>query len=104
MPPLRTWAALRYVYKTLFAEVGGTGVRRQSLVNTDLQETPTAGYGLMDLKLGFAHRKFSASFSVDNLLNHYYYEHLSYYRDPFASGVRVPEPGRNLFVQVKYAF
>jgi iron complex outermembrane recepter protein len=104
MPPLRTWAALRYVYKTIFAEIGGTGVRQQLLVNTDLQETPTAGYGLMNLKLGFMHRKFSGSFSVDNLLNHYYYEHLSYYRDPFASGVRVPEPGRNFFVQVKYAF
>jgi iron complex outermembrane receptor protein len=39
-----------------------------------------------------------------HLLDHAYYEHLSYYRDPFSSGVKVPEPGRNFFVQVKYAF
>jgi iron complex outermembrane recepter protein len=104
IPPLRTWAALRYVYRSLFAEIGGTAVSRQSLVDADLLETPTAGYGVMNVKLSFTHSKLSYSFSIDNLLNHYYYEHLSYYRDPFASGVKVPEPGRNFFVQVKYSF
>jgi iron complex outermembrane receptor protein len=73
-------------------------------VDRDLRETPTAGYGLMNLKLGFTYRKLFTSFAVDNLFNRYYYEHLSYYRDPFSSGVKVPEPGRNLFLQVKYAF
>jgi iron complex outermembrane receptor protein len=104
MPPLRAWTALRYVYRTVWAEVGGTAVNRQELVDRDLRETPTAGYGLMNLKLGFTYRKVFTSFAVDNLLNRYYYEHLSYYRDPFASGVKVPEPGRNLFLQLKYAF
>lgn len=104
MPPLRTWAALRYAYKYLFAEVGGTGVARQSLVDRDLKETPTAGYGLMNLKLGVTYRKLNVSLAVDNLLNRFYYEHLSYYRDPFSSGVKVPEPGRNLFGQFKYSF
>ncbi len=104
MPPLRTWVALRYTRKFAFAELGGTGVSRQNLVSTDLQETPTAGYGLMNVKLGFSYRKWSASMMVDNLLNRYYYEHLSYYRDPFASGVKIPEPGRNVFSQLRYAF
>jgi iron complex outermembrane receptor protein len=104
MPPLRSWAALRYVYKNVFAELGGTGVARQSLVDADLKETPTAGYGLMNVKLGFTYRKLFASFMVDNLLNRYYYEHLSYYRDPFSSGVKVPEPGRNVFAQLRYGF
>jgi iron complex outermembrane receptor protein len=31
-------------------------------------------------------------------------EHLSYQRDPFRSGVRVFEPGRNLFVNVDFRF
>jgi iron complex outermembrane receptor protein len=104
MPPLRTWAALRYSYKFGFAEVGETGVARQSLVDTDLHESPTAGYGLMDIKLGVNYRKLSASFAADNLLNHQYTEHLSYFRDPFASGVRVPEPGRNFFGQLRVRF
>jgi iron complex outermembrane receptor protein len=104
MPPLRAWAALRYVHKYAFAEVGGIGVARQNLVDPDLMETPTAGYGLMNGKLGVNYRKLYASLMVDNLLNRYYFEHLSYYRDPFSSGVKVPEPGRNFFAQVRYSF
>jgi iron complex outermembrane receptor protein len=104
IPPPRTWAALRYAHKYAFAEVGGTGVARQDLVDQDLKETPTAGYGLMNVKLGLTYHKLYAGVMVDNLLNHYYYEHLSYYRDPFSSGIRVPEPGRNFFAQLKFSF
>jgi iron complex outermembrane receptor protein len=104
MPALRAWSALRYTRRFAFAEVSGTGVARQNLVDRDLKETQTAGYGLMDVKLGMSYRKLSFSFAVDNLLNHYYYEHLSYYRDPFASGIKVPEPGRNFFGQMKVNF
>jgi len=104
MPPLRTWAALRFVHQSLFAEVGGTGVAPQKLVDSDLHESPTAGYGLMNVKLGLSRGKLNVSVAVDNLLNRYYYEHLSYFRDPFGSGVKVPEPGRNLFAQLKYSF
>jgi iron complex outermembrane receptor protein len=104
MPPFRTWAALRYTHKYVFAELGGTGVARQSLVDSDLKETPTAGYGLMNVKLGFTYRKLFASFMVDNLLNRFYFEHLSYYRDPFSAGVKIPEPGRNFFGQLRYNF
>jgi iron complex outermembrane receptor protein len=104
MPPFRTWAAVRYTHKWGFAEVGGTGVGRQGRVDSDLHETPTAGYGLLDVKLGLLFQKWTASFVLDNLLNRFYYENLSYYRDPFASGVKIPEPGRNFFGQVKYSF
>jgi iron complex outermembrane receptor protein len=104
MPPLRAWAALRYTHRIAWVELGGTAVSRQDRVDIDLKETPTPGYGLMNVKLGVTYRRLFASLGVDNLLNRYYYEHLSYYRDPFASGVKVPEPGRSLFMQVRYAF
>jgi iron complex outermembrane receptor protein len=104
MPPLRVWSALRYAHRWAFAELGTVTVNRQSLVDSDLNEVPTAGYGLLDIKLGFTHRKLSGSFTVDNLLDRFYYEYLSYYRDPFASGIKVPEPGRNLFGQLRYSF
>ncbi|HEY1206777.1 MAG: tannase/feruloyl esterase family alpha/beta hydrolase [Bryobacteraceae bacterium] len=104
MPPLRVWSALRYAHRWVFAELGSVAVDRQSKVNSDLQETPMAGYALLNVKLGFTHRKLSGSFTVDNLLNRFYYEYLSYYRDPFAAGVKVREPGRNLSVQLRYSF
>jgi len=65
MPPFRTWAALRYTHHWGFAEVGGTGVGRQGLVDTDLHETPTAGYGLLSVKLGLLCRKWTASIVVE---------------------------------------
>jgi iron complex outermembrane receptor protein len=104
MPPLRAWSALRYARHWAFAELGAVAVDRQSKVSTDLQETPTAGYSLLNLKFGVTHRRLSASFTLDNLLNRFYYEYLSYYRDPFAAGVKIPEPGRNVFAQVRYSF
>ena len=58
----------------------------------------------MNVKLGVTYRQLYAGLMVDNLLNRYYYEHLSYYRDPFSAGVKVPEPGRNFFAQVKLSF
>jgi iron complex outermembrane recepter protein len=104
MPPLRTRLAMRYVYKTTFAEVGGVAVNRQSRVDGDVNETATPGYFTMNFKLGTQYRKVHAMFAIDNVLNRFYYEHLSYYRDPFRSGVKVPEPGRNVFVQLSYTF
>lgn len=103
-PPLRAWGALRYAHRWAYAEFGGTAVNHQGRVDTDLNETPTPGYGLLNFKLGFTHRKLSGSFTMDNLLNHFYYENFSYYRDPFSAGVKIPEPGRNFFVQLRYSF
>ncbi len=104
MPPLRSWVALRYVRNATFVELGGMAAGRQGRVDTDLKETATAGYGTMNFKLGTSYKKLSGMLVVDNLLNRYYYEHLSYYRDPYASGVKVPEPGRSCFAQVSYTF
>ena len=104
MPPLRVWTALRYVHRAAFAQVGAIAVDRQSLVDADLHELPTAGYGLLNFKLGFMLKHLSASLSVDNLLDHFYYEYLSYLRDPFAAGVKIPEPGRNVFTEVRCWF
>ena len=104
MPPLRAWTALRYAHNYVFSELGGIAAGAQNLVDPDLKETATAGWGVMNVKIGVNFRKLYAIFVVENVLDHYYYEHLSYYRNPFASGVKVPEPGRNWFAQVKYSF
>ena len=104
MPPLRVWSSLRYARRWAFAEFGATAVNRQSHVDGDLNEAPTAGYAVLNVKFGITYRNLSASFTVDNLLNRFYYEYLSYYRDPFTAGVRIPEPGRNVFAQLRYSF
>jgi iron complex outermembrane recepter protein len=41
---------------------------------------------------------------ITNLWDKQYYSYLSYLRDPFATGVKVPENGRTLYATVTYKF
>jgi iron complex outermembrane receptor protein len=41
---------------------------------------------------------------IANLFDTYFIEHLSYQRDPYRSGLRIAEPGRNLFTNVSWKF
>jgi iron complex outermembrane receptor protein len=104
MPPLKSRASLRYGTRLFFAEVEGIGVAPQSHVNAALREQRTAGYGLMGLKAGVHHRRLNLVFGVDNLLNRLYFDSLSYQRDPFRNGVRVPSPGRTLYANMSVTF
>jgi iron complex outermembrane recepter protein len=55
------------------------------------------------MKAGIHYRRFSFAAGVDNLLDRFYYDHLSFQRDPYRSGVRIPEPGRTLYLNVSAA-
>ena len=104
MPPLKSRLSLRYETTLFFAELEGIAVNAQNRVDSDLQEQPTPGYGLLNLKAGVRKAKLNLEAGIFNLLDRFYYESLSYQRDPFRSGIRVPEPGRNIFLRVSYAF
>ena len=104
IPPLLGWTSLRYTRNFYFGEIGGVAAAPKNLVDTNLSETPTAGWGVMNIKAGATYKGLFVSFVMENALNHYFYEFLSYNRNPFNSGVRVPEPGRNYFAQIKYTF
>jgi iron complex outermembrane receptor protein len=104
MPPLRGRTSVRYGTRLWFAEVEGIAAAPQRRVDTDLREAPTAGYGVLNLKAGWHAKRFTLTAGLDNIFNHYYIEHLSFQRDPFRTGMRVPEPGRNLFLNIAYAF
>ncbi|MCW5979499.1 MAG: TonB-dependent receptor [Bryobacteraceae bacterium] len=104
MPPLRVRTAVRYGARLWFAEAEGLAAGSQRRVDGDLNELPTAGYGVANLKCGLHAKRSTLSVGLDNVLNRYYVEHLSFQRDPFRSGLRVPEPGRNLFLTFAYAF
>jgi iron complex outermembrane receptor protein len=104
IPPLKNRTVLRYGTKRFFGEVEGTGVDAQNRVDTDLGEMKTPGYFTMGLKAGLHTSKINLAAGIDNLLNRFYYEYLSYQRDPFRSGVKIPEPGRNVYLTVSFAF
>jgi iron complex outermembrane receptor protein len=104
MPPLKSRAALRYETKYLFAEVEGVVTNAQGRVDTDLKEQKTPGYAVMNAKVGMHSGKINLATGIDNVLDRFYYEHFSYQRDPFRLGIKVPEPGRSVFISASYSF
>ncbi len=104
MPPLRGRVALRYDDGSVMGEVEGVFSGSQGRIDADLLEAPTAGYGLMNLKAGFNIKGYTVRIGLDNVLDKNYFEYLSFQRDPFRSGVRVMEPGRNLYISLTYRY
>lgn len=101
---LRGVLALRYDVDKWFVEISENMSAHQDRVDGNLGEQPTAGWMTTDIRAGFNFRSLSIFGGVNNLLDKHYYDHLSYQRDPFATGVKVPENGRNFYITVLYRF
>lgn len=104
IPPLESSLGLRWDSGHLFVEAEGLFAARQSRVDPGLQEAATGAWAILNLKAGGRIAGFRAFAGVRNVLDEFYSEHLSYLRDPYASGVRVPEPGRSFHLDLQYAF
>ncbi|MEZ0360845.1 MAG: TonB-dependent receptor [Hydrogenobacter sp.] len=104
IPPLKVRLALRYDRGTYFGEIESLLSATQYRVDKDLNEQRTSGYGIVNLKAGLNYKGFTVTAGVDNILDKKYYDYLSYQRDPFRSGVKVPEPGRTIYVNASYSF
>jgi len=104
IPPLKTRLALRYDKGTYFGEVETILSATQYRVDTDLNEQRTSGYGVVNVKVGGNFKGFTINAGIDNVFDKKYYEYLSYLRDPFATGVKVPEPGRTFYINASYTF
>jgi iron complex outermembrane receptor protein len=104
IPPVRSRSSVRYDTGKLAMEIEGVFAGAQRNVDTSLLEQATPGYGIANLRANMNLKRFTLRFGLNNLFGRQYYEHLSYQRDPFRSGVRVYEPGRNLFANIAYRF
>ncbi|MGE0123761.1 MAG: TonB-dependent receptor [Vicinamibacterales bacterium] len=103
-PPLRVRARVRADDGRWFAELEGVGSAAQTRVDRGLGEATTPAYRVANLTAGLRHGRLSLALGVANLLDTYFVEHLSFQRDPFRSGRRVAEPGRNLFTNLSWKF
>lgn len=104
IPPLKGLVALRYDVDRWFMEVAENFADRQSQVDSSLNEEETAGWATTDLKAGYRYRALAVYAGVNNLFDRYYFTHLSYQRDPFGSGLKVPENGRNYYLTATCEF
>ena len=100
MPPLQGRIAARYDVFRYFAEIEGLFSDDQHRVDSDLNEEKTSGWEIMNLKLGIRYNKIDIFAGIHNLFNRQYFEHLSYQRDPFRSGIKVPEIGRSFYLNI----
>jgi iron complex outermembrane recepter protein len=104
IPPLRGTVSVRYDNGIFFLEALENLAREQDRVDASLTETTTSGWATTDIKGGINYRSVSIIAGVNNIFDKYYYSHLSYARDPFQSGVKVPENGRNVYFTLAYKF
>ncbi|NPB08601.1 MAG: TonB-dependent receptor, partial [Aquificae bacterium] len=104
IPPLTSRIALRYDTGRYFGEVETLMAATQYNVDSDLNERKTSGWAVVNLKVGGTYKGFKLLAGVRNLFDKLYYTHLSYLRNPFSSGVKVPEPGRTFYLTASYSF
>ena len=67
-----------------------------------LKESASAAWNTVSLNVSYGISNFILNFEVDNILNHNYSRHLSYARNPFASGMKVYDPGRTFRFTIYY--
>ena len=104
IPPATGTVSLRYDRAVVFAEARGVFAASQERVDADLQETPTPGYGTLDLRVGGQLKHLRVTIALDNVFNRLYLNYNSYQRDPYRTGARVREPGRNVSANLSYRF
>jgi iron complex outermembrane receptor protein len=104
MPPLRGRVSARYDDGRVFASVEGLFAADQERVDLSLSESRTPGWGVMNASAGLRQGRLRLTVGLTNAFDRLYVEHLSYQRDPFRSGVRLPEPGRSLFANASFRF
>ncbi|MBP7146838.1 MAG: TonB-dependent receptor [Acidobacteria bacterium] len=100
IPPLQGSLALRYEPSRWFVEIEQHATASQDRVDTTLEESPTGAWRSTDLKVGTKFRGLRLVAGIANLFDAQYTTHLSYQRDPFAAGVKIPEPGRSAYLTV----
>lgn len=104
MPPLMGNVGVRYDVDRWFVELTERFADQQERVDDNLNETETSGWGVTDLKAGLNWERWTVTAGVNNAFDKYYYTHLSYQRDPFRSGYKVPEVGAFTYLTVAYRF
>lgn len=104
IPPLSGTVSLRYDNGSYFVEATERLAAAQNRVDMSLEEEKTPGYGVTDLKAGINWQHWDLTGGINNLFDKYYFSHLSYQRDPFQSGEKVPEMGLFLYLNLSYHF
>lgn len=99
---------LQYMAENWQGEISLTGYAEQDDIAVTNEETPTPGYGVMDISVSYHFEKATLQFGVDNFLDKNYAHHLSGLNraigSDIARGDKILAEGRNLFAKIQYNF
>lgn len=76
----------------------------QKRVDPSVKETAGSTWNRIDAGLNWNYKPMIFTVEAENILNSNYSKHLSYVRDPFASGFRIFEPGLTFRVNIRYYY
>jgi len=102
--PLRERFVVKFHKPTYTVEAETILSARQTRVNSDVQEKPTPGYGILNLKAYCKYKGMYVEAGVDNVFDKEYYSYTDYYSNPFNTGIKLPMPGRTYYLNVAYRF
>jgi len=100
IPPLKLVSGIGYTKGNTDTYLEAIYSAKQTNVDEELNEFKTSPYFVMNFRSTYTTNNFSFTIGVDNILDNMYYTYLSYKRDPFSSGVKVPEPGRFVYMSI----
>lgn len=88
----------------LQAHVKGLVAAAQKRLDTQLGEDRTPGWYRFDAGLSYDMPHARILIEMTNVTDERYYHHLSFFRDPFAAGVHVYEPGRMIRLGLRFDY
>lgn len=88
-------------YYNLVGYIRHTYNDAQLRIDELLNEGKTPAWNKIDLGINYSWSNLSVSLDVENILDHNYYQHLSFLRDPFSAKSNVFDPGRTFRVTFK---
>ncbi|MEJ2613831.1 MAG: hypothetical protein P8Z35_02645 [Ignavibacteriaceae bacterium] len=76
----------------------------QKRIDPVFGETASSAWNNIDAGFIWDYTSFTFSLTVENILNNNYSRYLSYLRNPFASGMRIVEPGTTIRTNFRYYY
>jgi len=105
IPPLKSRIAVKYDNGAFYGLLETIYSAKQEYIDEDLGEQTTKSYFVVNIKGGFnLGTRIFVGGGIDNLLDKNYYTHLSYLRNPFMAGTKIPEPGRFYYMNFNWVF
>lgn len=102
IPPLGGNIAFSFDHKPWSAGLNAVFAGRQDRISTSLGENQTPGWAVLNFTAGMMHKNMTFRINIKNIFDKQYEKNLSYQRDPFRSGIIVPEIGRAFYLTFSY--